>query len=87
MLCGSGPSFWHDGFGRSSSGRRERQALVELEHLVISEIGDWKELEAALCGWLPDIREQFEIANRQAAFKGMSNIRGITAETELRTDE
>ena len=62
---------------------RAEQALVELEHLVITEIGDWKELEAALCGWLPDIREQFEIANRQAAFKGMSNIRGITAETEL----
>lgn len=62
---------------------RAEQTLAELEHLVVTEIGDWKELDAALCGWLPDVREQFDVANRQAAFKAMSNIRGITAETEL----
>ena len=67
---------------RDMIGRAE-EALAELEHLVTSEIGDWKELHAALCGWLPDVREQFDAANRQVAFKAMSNIRGIAAETEL----
>ena len=62
---------------------RAEKALTELEHLVISEVGDWKDLSAALCGWLPDVREPFETANRQAAFKAMSNVRGISAETEL----
>lgn len=62
---------------------RAEKLLTELEHLVVSEVGDWKDLNAALCGWLPDVREPFETANRQAAFKAMSNIRGVSAESEL----
>ncbi len=55
-------------------------ALAELEDLVNAEVGDWKALAAALCGWVPEAREQFEIANRQAAFRAMSNIKGVTAD-------
>ncbi|UCE62183.1 MAG: hypothetical protein JSU63_10825 [Phycisphaerales bacterium] len=62
---------------------RAEEALDDLEHLVTSEIGDWKALEAALCGWLPDAREQFEMSNRQVAFRAMSNIKGVMAHAEL----
>jgi hypothetical protein len=59
---------------------RAEEALTELEHLVAKEVGDWKALHAALCGWIPEAREQFEMANRQAAFRAMSNIKGVTAD-------
>ena len=59
------------------------KALLDLEQLVVTEVGSWKELDVALCGWLPDIREPFDLANRQIAFRAMSNIRGIMADTEL----
>ena len=59
------------------------EALVAVEHLIAAELGDWKELDAAISGWLPDAREQFEMANRQAAFRAMSNIKGVTADAEV----
>lgn len=59
------------------------EALVAVEHLIAGELGDWKELDAAISGWLPDAREQFEMANRQAAFRAMSNIKGVTADAEV----
>lgn len=59
---------------------RAEQALTDLEYIVATEVGDWKALHAALCGWIPEAREQFEIANRQAAFRAMSNIKGVTAD-------
>lgn len=59
---------------------RAEEALTELEHLVTTEVGDWKDLNAALCGWVPEAREQFEMVNRQAAFRAMSNLRGVTAD-------
>lgn len=62
---------------------RAEKALVELEHLVLTHVGHWNDLDAALSGWLPDVREELDAASRRAAFKAMSNIRGIMAETEL----
>ncbi len=59
---------------------RAEETLSELEHLVATEVGDWKALHAALCGWIPEAREQFEMANRQSAFRAMSNIKGVTAD-------
>ena len=59
---------------------RAEETVSELENLVATEVGDWKALQAALCGWIPEAREQFEIANRQAAFRAMSNIKGVTAD-------
>ncbi len=59
---------------------RAEEALTDLERLVAAEVGDWKALHAALCGWVPEAREQFEMANRQAAFRAMSNLRGVSAD-------
>lgn len=62
---------------------RAEEALTALEHLVTTEVGDWKALHAALCGWIPDARAQFELANRQSAFRAMSNIKGVTADAMI----
>lgn len=62
---------------------RAEQALTDVERLVITEVGDWKELSAAISGWLPDARHQFEMSNRQTAFRAMSNIKGVTADAEV----
>ena len=58
---------------------RAEETLSRLEDLVATEIGDWKALHAALCGWIPEAREQFDMTNRQAAYRAMSNIKGVTA--------
>lgn len=62
---------------------RAEQALTDVERLVTTEVGDWKELDAAISGWLPDARQQFEMSNRQTAFRAMSNIKGVTADAEV----
>lgn len=62
---------------------RAEDALLELEGIVSSEVGDWKALDVALCGWLPEVREQFDYGNRQAAFRAMSNIKGVMADADL----
>ena len=59
------------------------RAQAELEHLVTSELGDWKGLDVAISGWLPDAREEFEMANRQTAFRAMSNVKGVAADAEV----
>jgi hypothetical protein len=62
---------------------RTEEALADLENLVATEIGEWKDLTAAISGWLPEAREQVEMANRQTAFKAMSSIKGVAADTEV----
>ncbi|MCP4248965.1 MAG: hypothetical protein GY778_18130 [bacterium] len=62
---------------------RAEEALVVVENLIAAELGDWKGLDAAISGWLPDAREQFEMANRQAAFRAMSNLKGVAADAEV----
>lgn len=62
---------------------RAENALADVERLVVTELGDWKALDVALSGWLPEAREQFELVNRQAAFRAMSNIKGVTADAEI----
>jgi len=62
---------------------RAEDSLLELESIVSTEVGDWKALDAALSGWLPEVREQFEYGNRQSAFRAMSNIKGVMADADL----
>jgi hypothetical protein len=63
--------------------KRAEDALADVERTVFTELGDWKALDVALSGWLPEVREQFETSNRQAAFRAMSNIKGIVADAEV----
>lgn len=59
------------------------RALIELERVVTTEVGTWQALSAAVAGWLPDARQEFELANRQTAYRAMSNLKGVTADAEL----
>ncbi|MEM9083504.1 MAG: hypothetical protein AAGB34_07910 [Planctomycetota bacterium] len=56
------------------------KALGDLETLVSREIGTWQDLGAALAGWLPEAREEFELGNRQIAYRAMANLKGKSAE-------
>ncbi len=62
---------------------RANQALSTLEHVVATEVGTWQELNAAITGWLPDARLEFELANRQTAFRAMSNLKGVAADVDF----
>ncbi|MGD8454426.1 MAG: hypothetical protein PVJ57_21645 [Phycisphaerae bacterium] len=58
-------------------------AVTELERVVATEVGTWQELNAAISGWLPNARAEFELTNRQTAYRAISNLRGVTADVEL----
>ena len=64
---------------------RAIKALRELEDLVHGELGGWDGFDAAVSEWLPDVREKFEMANKQLAFKAISNIHGVRADVQLTT--
>ena len=63
--------------------QRAEDAMTDLESLVIGEFGEWKDLTAAISGWLPEAREQIEMVNRQTAFKAMSILKGVSADAEV----
>ena len=60
-------------------------ALLAFEALVDGELGGWDGFEAAITEWLPEARERFELANKQLAFKGLSNLLGARADVQLVT--
>jgi len=62
---------------------RAEQLLTDLERLVANEVGTWQDLNAAIAGWLPEARDEFELANRQTAYRALSNLKGVTADVEL----
>ncbi len=64
---------------------RAERALRALEGVVRRELGGWDGLEAAMVGWLPDVRGRFELSNRQLVYKGMANLQGMCAELQLDT--
>jgi hypothetical protein len=61
------------------------RAVCEFEELVLGELGGWDGFDAAVSEWLPDVREKFELVNKQLAFKGLSNIHGVRADVQLTT--
>jgi len=48
--------------------------------------GGQAEFDAMLAGWLPEARVGFEMRNRQAAFRAMSNLKGLCADVILSTN-
>lgn len=63
--------------------QKAEDALADLENLVAREFGEWKDLIVAISGWLPEVREQVEMTNRQTAFKAMSILKGVMADAEV----
>ena len=64
---------------------RAEAALRMFEQIVNEELGGWDGFDAAITEWLPDARVRFEMANKQLAFKGIANLMGVRADTQLDT--
>jgi hypothetical protein len=60
-------------------------AFGAFEQLAAAEAGDRGELEAMLSAFLPEERGKQELASRQSAFKGMSQIKGLVMEADVAT--
>ena len=60
-----------------------RATLDSFEEFVQRELGNWGALDAVISEWLPEERQKFELANKQAVFKGLSNVLGVWAQAEL----
>ncbi len=80
-------------FVRAAARRGVRAALVDaaerairdFEELIRSEGGDRSALDALLCAWLPEAKAEFELRRKQAAFRAISQLYGVEAQTNLST--
>jgi hypothetical protein len=54
-------------------------AIDRFESLIEGQVGDRSLLDAILSAWVPDARREFELRRKQAAFKAMSQLRGVQA--------
>ena len=80
-------------FLRSAAGKGVSQDLVtvateavdEFEQLIRQEAGDRSSLDAIISAWLPEVRRDFELRRKQAAFRAMSQLKGSMVETNLAT--
>jgi hypothetical protein len=60
-------------------------AIDQFEQLIRERVGDRSLLDAILSAWVPDARREFELRRKQAAFKAMSQLRGVQADIILAT--
>lgn len=65
--------------------RAAEQAVDEFESLIRNVAGDRGGLDTIISAWLPEVREKAELLSKQAVFKGMSQIRGLSAEVDFVT--
>ena len=64
---------------------RANAVVAEFEDLVRQEAGDRSSLDAIIASWLPEVRRDFELRRKQAAFKATSQLKGVMADTLLST--
>lgn len=55
-------------------------AVDGFEELIRTDIGDRSALEAILSAWVPEARREFELRRKQAAYRAMSQLKGVEAE-------
>lgn len=55
------------------------EAVNAFEHLIDSAAGDRSSLEAILSAWVPEARREFELRRKQAAFRAISQLKGLQA--------
>lgn len=53
------------------------KAVDRFEELIRSDIGDRSALEAILSAWVPEARREFELRRKQAAYRAMSQLKGV----------
>ncbi|MDX9912767.1 MAG: hypothetical protein RBS39_13145 [Phycisphaerales bacterium] len=57
-----------------------RAAVDAFEGLIRTDGGDRSGLEAILSAWVPEARREFELRRKQAAFRAMSQLKGLQAD-------
>lgn len=78
---------------RGATAARVGRALIEpaetavdaFDDLLRRVVGGRSELDAAIGAWLPEARRRFESSAKQAAFRAMCSIKGLTADLLLTT--
>lgn len=63
--------------------KRAMAAVDEFEDLIRREGGDRGSFDAIMSAWLPEERHEFLARRRQAAFKALSELRGVSSEIDL----
>lgn len=61
------------------------RAVLAFQSLVREEVGDRSSLDTLISSWLPSAREEFELRRRQSAFKALSQLKGVSAQTSFGT--
>ncbi len=62
-----------------------REAIDRFERMIRARGGDRSGLDAMLSAWVPEARQEFELRRKQAAFRAISQIKGVAAKTLLAT--
>lgn len=60
-------------------------AVDQFAHLIDARIGDRSLLDSILSAWIPEARAEFELRRKQAAFKAVSQLKGVQADTIVAT--
>jgi hypothetical protein len=60
-------------------------AIDSFEILIRERIGDRSLLDAILSAWVPEARREFELRRKQSAFKAISQLKGVQADSMLAT--
>jgi len=64
---------------------RANAAVDRFEALIRDDIGDRSALEAILSSWIPEARREFETRRKQAAFRALSQLKGVQAGVNVGT--
>lgn len=61
------------------------RAIDEFERFIQIEAGDREALNLIVSGWLRGVRQKDQLAARQSVFRGMSHVKGISADLQVDT--
>jgi hypothetical protein len=61
------------------------RAIDEFDRLIRQGVGDRSTLDAIVSAWVPEARREFELRRKQAAFKAMSQLKGVQCEAMVAT--
>lgn len=64
---------------------RANAAIDAFDALIRDRVGDRSLLDTIISAWVPDARREFELRRKQAAFKAISQLRGVQADSNMAT--
>ncbi len=62
-----------------------QQAVEAFDALIRRDVGGRSALDSIISAWLPEARQDFELQRKKAAFKAMSQLKGVMARAHLLT--